>query len=108
MPSRAFTSLMFDTLFSYNVTDVGSESSRVASTTTGRFSSISAFGPCFIHAEGYPAGEMKHGPNALIDENLPVVGLATRDDSDPASLTLYEKSVANIKEVKARDGNRVS
>ena len=58
----------------------------------------------YIHAEGYPAGEMKHGPNALIDENLPVVVLATRDDHDPASLTLYEKSVSNIKEVKARDG----
>jgi glutamine---fructose-6-phosphate transaminase (isomerizing) len=58
----------------------------------------------YIHAEGYPSGEMKHGPNALIDESLPVVVLATRDDSDPASLTLYEKSVSNIKEVKARDG----
>ncbi len=58
----------------------------------------------YIHAEGYPSGEMKHGPNALIDENLPVVVLATRDDSDPASLTLYEKSISNIKEVKARDG----
>jgi len=58
----------------------------------------------YIHAEGYPSGEMKHGPNALIDENLPVVVLATRDESDPASLTLYEKSVSNIKEVKARDG----
>ena len=62
----------------------------------------------YIHAEGYPAGEMKHGPNALIDENLPVVVLATRDDSDPASLTLYEKSVSNIKEVKARDGIVIS
>ena len=39
----------------------------------------------YIHAEGYPAGEMKHGPNALIDENLPVVVIATRDESDPAS-----------------------
>jgi len=58
----------------------------------------------YIHAEGYPAGEMKHGPNALIDENLPVVVLATRDDSDPESVTRYEKSVSNIKEVKARDG----
>ena len=58
----------------------------------------------YIHAEGYPSGEMKHGPNALIDENLPVVVLATRDESDPASVTLYEKSVSNIKEVKARDG----
>jgi glucosamine--fructose-6-phosphate aminotransferase (isomerizing) len=62
----------------------------------------------YIHAEGYPSGEMKHGPNALIDENLPVVVLATRDDSDPASMTLYEKSVSNIKEVKARDGIVVS
>jgi glutamine---fructose-6-phosphate transaminase (isomerizing) len=58
----------------------------------------------YIHAEGYPSGEMKHGPNALIDEKLPVVVLATRDESDPASMTLYEKSVSNIKEVKARDG----
>jgi glucosamine--fructose-6-phosphate aminotransferase (isomerizing) len=58
----------------------------------------------YIHAEGYPSGEMKHGPNALIDENLPVVVLATRDESDPASIILYEKSVSNIKEVKARDG----
>jgi len=58
----------------------------------------------YIHAEGYPAGEMKHGPNALIDENLPVVVLATHDDSDPASVTLYEKSVSNMQEVRARDG----
>jgi glucosamine--fructose-6-phosphate aminotransferase (isomerizing) len=58
----------------------------------------------YIHAEGYPAGEMKHGPNALIDENLPVVVLATRDESDPDSMTRYEKSVSNIQEVKARDG----
>ena len=62
----------------------------------------------YIHAEGYPSGEMKHGPNALIDENLPVVVLATRDESDPASMTLYEKSVSNIQEVKARDGIVIS
>jgi glucosamine--fructose-6-phosphate aminotransferase (isomerizing) len=62
----------------------------------------------YIHAEGYPSGEMKHGPNALIDENLPVVVLATRDENDPASTTLYEKSVSNIKEVKARDGMVIS
>jgi glucosamine--fructose-6-phosphate aminotransferase (isomerizing) len=62
----------------------------------------------YIHAEGYPAGEMKHGPNALIDENLPVVMLATRDDNDPESITRYEKSVSNIKEVKARDGIVIS
>ena len=62
----------------------------------------------YIHAEGYPAGEMKHGPNALIDENLPVVVLATRDESDLDSMTRYEKSVSNIQEVKARDGIVIS
>jgi glucosamine--fructose-6-phosphate aminotransferase (isomerizing) len=62
----------------------------------------------YIHAEGYPAGEMKHGPNALIDENLPVVVLATRDESDPDSMIRYEKSVSNIQEVKARDGIVIS
>jgi len=58
----------------------------------------------YIHAEGYPAGEMKHGPNALIDENLPVVVLATHDPSSPESCLLYDKTVSNIQEVKARDG----
>jgi glucosamine--fructose-6-phosphate aminotransferase (isomerizing) len=58
----------------------------------------------YIHAEGYPAGEMKHGPNALIDENLPVVVLATRDPGDDASRLLYEKTLSNIQEVKAREG----
>jgi len=58
--------------------------------------------------EGYPAGEMKHGPNALIDENLPVVVLATRDVIHPEAMTRYEKSVSNIKEVKARDGIVIS
>jgi glutamine---fructose-6-phosphate transaminase (isomerizing) len=62
----------------------------------------------YIHAEGYPAGEMKHGPNALIDEHLPVVVLATRDESDPDSMMRYEKSVSNIQEVKARDGIVIS
>jgi glucosamine--fructose-6-phosphate aminotransferase (isomerizing) len=62
----------------------------------------------YIHAEGYPAGEMKHGPNALIDENLPVVVIATRDESDPSSMTRYEKTVSNIQEVKARDGIVIS
>jgi glucosamine--fructose-6-phosphate aminotransferase (isomerizing) len=58
----------------------------------------------YIHAEGYPAGEMKHGPNALIDQTLPVVVLATCDRNDPESVTRYEKTVSNITEVKARDG----
>ena len=50
----------------------------------------------YIHAEGYPAGEMKHGPNALIDETLPVVVLTTRDEADPASKLRYEKTLSNI------------
>jgi len=58
----------------------------------------------YIHAEGYPAGEMKHGPNALIDEKLPVVVLAARDVADEGSRILYEKTVSNIQEVKAREG----
>jgi len=58
----------------------------------------------YIHAEGYPAGEMKHGPNALIDENLPVVIIATKDDNDPNSVLRYEKTISNLKEVKARSG----
>src|SRR5207302_1744065 len=58
----------------------------------------------YIHAEGYPAGEMKHGPNALIDENLPVVIVATRDLNDSGSILRYEKTLSNLKEVKARSG----
>ncbi|MGA8153572.1 MAG: glutamine--fructose-6-phosphate transaminase (isomerizing) [Terriglobales bacterium] len=58
----------------------------------------------YIHAEGYPAGEMKHGPNALIDENLPVVIIATRDLNDELSSLRYEKTMSNLKEVKARSG----
>jgi glucosamine--fructose-6-phosphate aminotransferase (isomerizing) len=58
----------------------------------------------YIHAEGYPAGEMKHGPNALIDDKLPVVVLATRDPSSDESRVLYEKTLSNIQEVKAREG----
>ncbi len=51
----------------------------------------------YIHAEGYPAGEMKHGPIALIDETMPVLFLATKD-------SVYEKVLSNIEEVKARGG----
>jgi len=58
----------------------------------------------YIHAEGYPAGEMKHGPNALIDEDLPVVVLATRDPQSDESQVHYEKTLSNIQEVKARSG----
>ncbi len=62
----------------------------------------------YIHAEGYPAGEMKHGPNALIDESLPVVVLATCDESDPASVLRYEKTLSNIQEVTARSGRVIA
>jgi len=62
----------------------------------------------YIHAEGYPAGEMKHGPNALIDEKLPVVVLATRDSASEESRVRYEKTLSNIQEVRARGGIVVS
>ncbi len=58
----------------------------------------------YMHAEGYPAGEMKHGPNALIDHNLPVVGLAARDPRNPKSVLRYEKMLSNLEEVRAREG----
>jgi len=58
----------------------------------------------YIHAEGYPAGEMKHGPNALIDEDLPVVVVSTRDNKSATSRLRYEKTLSNMVEVKARDG----
>ena len=51
---------------------------------------------------------MKHGPNALIDENLPVVIIATRDPKDALSMTRYEKTCSNLKEVKARSGNVIA
>ncbi len=62
----------------------------------------------YIHAEGYPAGEMKHGPNALIDESLPVVCIATQDPTDPTSVLKYEKTLSNIQEVTARSGRVIA
>jgi len=62
----------------------------------------------YIHAEGYPAGEMKHGPNALIDESLPVVVLATSDTNSPESVLRYEKTLSNIQEVTARSGRVIA
>jgi glucosamine--fructose-6-phosphate aminotransferase (isomerizing) len=55
----------------------------------------------YIHAEGYPAAEMKHGPIALIDQEMPIVVIATRKDN-------YEKVVSNIQEVKARGGQLIA
>lgn len=55
----------------------------------------------YIHAEGYPAAEMKHGPIALVDENMPVVFIATKDD-------IYDKVISNIQEVRARKGKVIA
>jgi len=62
----------------------------------------------YIHAEGYPAGEMKHGPNALIDERLPVLFVNTREEGNRATELRYEKTHSNIVEVKAREGIVIS
>jgi len=56
----------------------------------------------YIHAEGYPTGEMKHGPSAMIDETVPVVVLAMRDQSNPASRLRFEKTLSNIRELSER------
>jgi glucosamine--fructose-6-phosphate aminotransferase (isomerizing) len=55
----------------------------------------------YIHAEGYPAAEMKHGPIALVDENLPVVFIATKD-------SYHEKVISNMQEIKARKGRIIA
>src|SRR6185503_6615600 len=55
----------------------------------------------YIHAEGYPAGEMKHGPIALIDERLPIVTLAPQDH-------VFDKMIGNMQEAKARGGSVIA
>ncbi len=62
----------------------------------------------YAHAEGYPAGELKHGPNALVDETLPVVVLATCDKRDPDSVLRYRRTLEVMKEVKSRRGQLVA
>ncbi|HEX4786042.1 MAG TPA: isomerizing glutamine--fructose-6-phosphate transaminase, partial [Candidatus Sulfotelmatobacter sp.] len=62
----------------------------------------------YAHAEGYPAGELKHGPNALVDETLPVVVIATCDHQDPDSLLRYRRTLEVMKEVKSRRGPLVA
>jgi glutamine---fructose-6-phosphate transaminase (isomerizing) len=62
----------------------------------------------YAHAEGYPAGELKHGPNALVDEKLPVVVLATCDKRDPDSVLRYRRTLEVMKEVKSRHGQLVA
>lgn len=62
----------------------------------------------YIHAEGYPSGETKHGPNALIDEHLPVVIIATKDPKDEGSLLRHEKNLANIRGFKEQSANVIA
>lgn len=62
----------------------------------------------YVHAEGYPTGETKHGPNALIDESLPVVIIATCDRNNEAAIRRYEKNVANIKSFKQQSGRVIA
>ncbi len=62
----------------------------------------------YVHAEGYPTGETKHGPNAMIDENLPVMIIATCDRNDPGSVLRYEKNVANIKGFKRQSAQVIA
>ena len=62
----------------------------------------------YAHAEGYPAGELKHGPNALVDDKLPVVVLATCDKRDPDSVLRYRRTLEVMKEVKSRRGQLVT
>jgi glucosamine--fructose-6-phosphate aminotransferase (isomerizing) len=62
----------------------------------------------YAHAEGYPAGELKHGPNALVDEKLPVVVLATCDHHDPDSMLRYRRTLEVMKEVRSRRGPLVA
>ena len=62
----------------------------------------------YAHAEGYPAGELKHGPNALVDEKLPVVVLATCDHHDPDSVLRYRRTLDVMKEVRSRHGRLVA
>jgi glutamine---fructose-6-phosphate transaminase (isomerizing) len=62
----------------------------------------------YVHAEGYPAGETKHGPNALIDENLPVVMIATCDQNDSGSVLRYEKSLSDLRGFKKQQARVIA
>jgi glucosamine--fructose-6-phosphate aminotransferase (isomerizing) len=62
----------------------------------------------YIHAEGYPTGETKHGPNALIDYSIPIVIIATCDRKDPGSVMRYEKTVSNIKGFKEQSATVIA
>ncbi len=62
----------------------------------------------YVQAEGMPAGELRHGPTALVDENLPIIVLATRDDSDPDSMLRYQKTLAVIEHIKTAGGKTIA
>ena len=62
----------------------------------------------YVHAEGYPTGETKHGPIALIDENLPVVMIATHDPHDPGSVLRYEKNISTLRDYKKQHGRVIA
>lgn len=62
----------------------------------------------YVHAEGYPTGETKHGPNALIDENLPVVMIATCDGNDSGSVLRYQKSLADLRRFKSQSAKTIA
>lgn len=62
----------------------------------------------YVHAEGYPTGELLHGPQALVDENLPVVAIVTCDRQDPDSVVRYEKSLAVLEKIKSEGGKLIA
>jgi glutamine---fructose-6-phosphate transaminase (isomerizing) len=62
----------------------------------------------YIHAEGYPTGEAKHGPNAMIDFRLPLVIIATCDRNDPGSVLRYEKSISNMEGFKKQGATLIA
>jgi glutamine---fructose-6-phosphate transaminase (isomerizing) len=62
---------------------------------------------CYIHAEGYATGELRHGPTALVDESTPVIVIATRDLADAASMLRYEKTVAVVEELRVRSSRLI-
>jgi glucosamine--fructose-6-phosphate aminotransferase (isomerizing) len=61
----------------------------------------------YVHAEGYPTGELRHGPTALLDETLPVVAIVTRDPNDPESMLRYEKSLSLIAEIREHSNRQI-
>jgi glutamine---fructose-6-phosphate transaminase (isomerizing) len=62
----------------------------------------------YVQAEGLPAGELRHGPNALVDDKLAIVALATRDEADPDSLLRYQKTVSVLEYVRSRGGKAIA